>query len=156
MTQTRLSADGRFRWHDDLGVWEPIAPISAGDTTPDGRYRWDGAKWQVNLAPAEGWSRVAQDEAEGRERREAGGRLPQPPDEILCPDCRGHMIRRHDRCYGCGLSWEEAAFARQHRSQVTTALRALLGVFAVVAGVLIAGMLLFAIAASMAPNSNNK
>jgi hypothetical protein len=50
MTETRVSADGRFRWHDDLGVWEPIAPIPAGVTTPDGRYRWDGARWHVNLA----------------------------------------------------------------------------------------------------------
>jgi hypothetical protein len=52
MTQTRLSSDGRFRWHANLRVWEPIAPIPAGVTTPDGRYRWDGAKWQVGLRPA--------------------------------------------------------------------------------------------------------
>ena len=79
MTRTRLSSDGRFRWHEDLRVWEPIAPIPAGVTTPDGRYRWDGAKWQVNLVAAEGWSRVAQDEAEGRAWREAEGRQPQLP-----------------------------------------------------------------------------
>jgi hypothetical protein len=123
MTQTRLSSDGRFRWHEDLRVWEPIGPVPVGVETPDGRYWWDGVRWRVNLVPPEGWSRVAQDEAEERERRETG--LPQrrfQPDTIMCPDCRRGTIGMHDPCDNCGLSWEHAqALLEDERSRLRRA-----------------------------------
>jgi hypothetical protein len=141
MTQTRLSSDGRFRWHEDLGVWEPIAHIPAGVTTPDGRYRWDGARWQVNLVAAEGWSRVAQDEAEERDR-----------PALLCPRCKRGTIRMY-RCDNCGLVRWDAEYIIEHGTLPRAPVRyrhpfmaGIAAVFLVLMGIVIVGFALLVLA----------